>query len=181
MGDPVAARKHLFLVGLPGAGKSTVGRIVADTLGCAFVDFDDVIRREQKLEIADIFAQHGEKHFRALELELTKRVVADPPGVASPGGGWISREEVLAVAGTGTALIWLQVSPTAAVRRMGADSSLRPLLAGADPEHRLADLAAAREQLYARAGARINTELLSPQEVAADVVRLASSWGWSLG
>jgi shikimate kinase len=181
LGAPAEGRKHLFLVGLPGAGKSTVGALLAQALRCDFVDFDEVIQREAEMPISDIFARYGQEHFRELELQLTRRVCDGAPCVAAPGGGWITQEDSVAALGDRGAIIWLQVSPAVAVRRMGAGSLLRPLLAGSDPEDRLAALARVRDGLYARAGARINTELLSSQEVASSILPLASSWGWSLG
>ncbi|MBW8773298.1 MAG: AAA family ATPase, partial [Gemmatimonadetes bacterium] len=80
-------QRHLMLVGLPGSGKTTVGRIVAQRLNTGFVDFDQVLVRKQGMPIAQIFGLHGEQKFRQMEAQVADNALAGPPAIMAPGGG----------------------------------------------------------------------------------------------
>lgn len=80
---------HAILIGLPGAGKSTVGRRVAKSLDREFLDFDDEIARREGKSVAEIFSESGERYFRTLEMELTRSLAARSGMILAPGGGWI--------------------------------------------------------------------------------------------
>ncbi len=149
-GSPGAAR-HLVLVGLPGAGKSVVGRRVARFLDRPFVDLDRAIEEAAGRSVAAIFADEGEPGFRARERDATAALVDAPPSVIAPGGGWVLDPANPAVLRGRAVVAWLRVSPAAAVARMGAGIARRPLLAGDDPLARLVALAERREPLYAAA------------------------------
>jgi shikimate kinase len=170
---PVPDERHLVLVGLPGAGKTTIGRQVAARLDRPFVDFDEVIEAESGSSIAGLFASEGEAGFRRHEKELTARLVSVSAAVLSPGGGWITRESTAALLRPRSRLVWLQVSPAEAARRLGATASKRPLLSG-DPEVQLEELLRVRERYYVTADSSIDTELFSPQLLVEHVARLAS-------
>ncbi|MGQ0648602.1 MAG: shikimate kinase [Gemmatimonadaceae bacterium] len=172
---------HLALIGLPGAGKSTVARAVAAAIHRPLVDFDTEIERREGRPIADIFADSGEAHFRTLEAQLTRELVSSPSAVLDPGGGWVTQEKTVALIRPRTKLVWLRVSPGAALRRMGGNRSDRPLLMKGDPEGVLTRLAADRETSYSRADAAIDTELLTLQELVQQIAQLASLWGVPIG
>src|ERR1044072_6860459 len=97
--SPVSAadsrRPHLVLVGLPGAGKSTVGKAVAGRLGRTFFDFDLEIERRQGKTIAEIFGEKGEGHFRELERALTEELRLMGNMILAPGGGWVTSPDVV--------------------------------------------------------------------------------------
>lgn len=86
---------HLVLVGLPGAGKSTVGRAVARKLQRPFIDFDVELERRERKTVRELFAERGEPAFRALEVALTRELAATEPSVFAPGGGWITNPGVV--------------------------------------------------------------------------------------
>ena len=109
--NPVSAadsrRPHLILVGLPGAGKSTVGRGVAERLARTFLDFDLEIERRQGKTIAEIFGEKGEGHFRQLERALTEELRLMGNMILAPGGGWVSSPEVVGMLRPPGRLIYL--------------------------------------------------------------------------
>ena len=172
---------HLVLVGLPGSGKSTVGPLLANALGAPFLDLDAEIERRHGLTISQIFLQRGETLFRAMEHALTRELATKAGMVLSPGGGWMVNEANVALLRPPARIIHLEVSVATAVARLGSGIARRPLLAGPAAQDRLEALAAARTPLYSSADAAINTETLTPQEVATFGLRLASAWGWPIG
>ena len=140
---------HVVLVGLMGAGKSTVGRALAARLGRAFVDVDDEVERRAGCTVAELFGREGEAGFRAREADAVADVLAAPdPGVVATGGGAVlcarTREAL-----TGQATVWLRATPEVLAERLGATPGVdRPLLVDGDPVARLARLAEEREPLY---------------------------------
>ena len=148
---------HVFLCGLPGSGKSTLGPLLAAQLGLAFVDLDAEIERETGASVASLFGREGEAAFRARETSLARALADGPRRVIALGGGTLgSRAARLAVRRSGH-LLWLAASSALCVSRIG-DASSRPLLKG-DPAARLEALAAARDPLYARlADARLEAD-----------------------
>lgn len=159
------AHPHLVLVGLPGSGKSTVGARLARQLGRTFLDFDVEIARRQGMTIAEIFAQRGEASFRELEHALTREMSALEGMVLAPGGGWVVRPETVALLCPPAQLIYLRLSPGAAIRRMGKRIEARPLLQRSNPRGELELLLAARRSAYERADIVIDVESIYPQRV----------------
>jgi shikimate kinase len=156
---------HIVLVGLPGSGKTTVGRAAAKLAGKPFLDFDEEIVSRQGMSVAEFFAARGEPAFRALERQLTEELVGRPNAVVSPGGGWIATPGVVEIIRPPARLIYLRVSPETALKRLGADTDTRPLLAGRNPLADLSGLLARRREFYEDADAVIDTELVDIQEV----------------
>ncbi len=164
---------HLILIGLPGAGKSTHGRRVARRLQRPFIDLDRRIVQLAGRSIADVFEQDGEPAFRALERAATEALAREAPSVVAPGGGWMMDPRNVELVKPGATIVWLKVSPSAAVARMGHRIRLRPLLATGDPVANLATLLSRRRDRYAMADAVIDTEVLGWQGVVAAIAALA--------
>jgi shikimate kinase len=163
---------HVILVGLPGAGKTTVGRAVAETLGRSFLDFDEEVERREAMPIAQIFGAKGEHHFRALELRLTKELAKTSGMIVAPGGGWIANPDVVALVRPPAQIVYLRLRPETALARLGAQRSTRPLLMGPDPLAELKRLLASRAAAYETADATVSSELLPLQGVIDAVVNL---------
>ena len=174
-------RGHLVLVGLPGAGKSTVGRAVARKLRRPFLDFDVELEKREGKSVARLFAERGEAAFRTLEVALTRELVDAEPSVLAPGGGWITNPGMVELLRPPGCIIHLRVSPAGALKRLGSARVSRPLLMESDPATVLDRLWAARAGLYASADGEIDTEVVDFQRVAGKVVLLARSLDAGLG
>ncbi|MFE0461066.1 shikimate kinase [Kitasatospora sp. NPDC058965] len=158
----------VVLVGPPGAGKSTVGRLLAERLGVGFRDTDADIEERAGKPIPEIFIQDGEPHFRELERRAVAEALAGHPGVLALGGGAVmaeaTREEL-----RGRPVVFLEVAQADAVRRVGLDAP-RPLLA-VNPRQQWRELMERRRPLYLEvASAVVDTEGRTPEQVAEAVL-----------
>jgi shikimate kinase len=168
-------KKHVVLIGLPGAGKSAVGRVVAAELRAEFEDLDDAIVAAAGRPIPAIFTEAGEPAFRDLERTAMARALARPPHVIAAGGGWAAQPGNFEAAEALAVVIHLACAPETAAARV-ADGHDRPLLSG-DRVAALRRLHAERAASYARAERAVNTDGCTPAEVAHEVVQLARSLG----
>ncbi|MEV7343679.1 shikimate kinase [Streptomyces sp. NPDC093544] len=151
-----------------GVGKSTVGALVAERLGCVYRDTDDDIVGEQGRTIADIFVDEGEPVFRAIEKQAVKRALAEHDGVLALGGGAILDEETRALL-AGHQVVYLSMDVEEAVRRTGLNTA-RPLLA-VNPRRQWRELMDARRDLYTEvARAVVATDDRTPEEVTQAVL-----------
>lgn len=171
--------ERIFLIGPPGAGKTACGQALAQRLDCAFFDTDRIIESAQGCTVSEIFAAQGEAGFRALERELLENMRDVTPGgdrtVYATGGGlpvYNNNIELLRELGK---VVALTADLTVLVERVKATGA-RPLLAtgGADADKelqkRMANLLAERSPVYARAGYKIDTSGLNPEQVANEIV-----------
>jgi shikimate kinase len=170
----------VVLVGPPGAGKSTVGRLLADRLGVEFTDIDDLIVARAGRSISEIFITDGEQVFRKLEEREVAAAVAGRNGVLALGGGAVlsARSRDLL---RGRRVVFLSVGMAEGVRRTGL-STARPLLAGVNPRATFAALLEARLPLYREVSiTEVATDRRTPDEVTEDVlVAMQSCRGHSL-
>ena len=170
--DP--SEPHLILVGLPGCGKTTVGRAVAERTGRAFLDLDQEIEQREAKSIGELFAEKGELYFRKRERELTEELTLVGNMIVAPGGGWVADSEVVALVRPPSRLVYLKVNPETALERLGPMRAMRPLLVRPDPLGELNRLLAARKRAYESADEVIDTELYNLQRVIEKVMELAS-------
>ena len=166
---------HIVLVGLPGSGKSTVGRALAEATGRDFLDFDTEIERRAGSSVAEIFAARGEVYFRGLERQITEELRETGNFVLAPGGGWVANTDCLVLLRPPATVIYLQIQPDRALRRMASDVVSRPLLSRADPLAELTKLLTEREAAYLRADHTVRVDFLREKEVVALIVALAAS------
>lgn len=167
MGDRTS-RPVVVLIGAPGSGKSTVGRILAERLGVAFRDTDADVERQAGMPVADIFIEQGEERFRELERAAVRTALAEHDGVLALGGGAVlapQTQELLA----DHHVVYLEVGFAEAARRTGFDRS-RPLLIG-NPRAQLKALLEARLPVYERVGkVKVATDGRAPEEVAEEIL-----------
>jgi shikimate kinase len=157
----------LALVGLPGSGKSTVGRQLARRLDLPFIDADQVIEQRLGCSIREFFEREGESRFRDLETEVLDDITRQHPGVLSTGGGVVLRPRNRDILRERTQVFYLRTTPEEIYRRLRHDK-VRPLLQVADPMARLRDLLAQRDPLYAEVAHHI---IESPKPTIAGLVQ----------
>lgn len=150
----------IALVGMPGCGKSTVGRHLARQLGWRFVDTDAEAEREIGAPIRDFFEAQGEEAFRAIEQDIVDRVTRAQGSVIATGGGAVLREANRNALSSRTQVVYLRTSPEELFKRLRHDTQ-RPLLQVGDPLRRLRELFRVRDPLY-RATARYVIEIGRP-------------------
>ncbi|MCX2930321.1 shikimate kinase [Mycobacterium sp. CVI_P3] len=157
------------LIGLPGSGKSTIGRRLAKSLGVAMLDTDAAIEEKTGRTVADIFANDGEKEFRRIEEEVIRDALRTHDGVLSLGGGAVTTPGVRKAL-AGHTVVFLEISAAEGVRRTSG-STVRPLLAGPDHAEKYRTLMNQRVPLYRRvATIRVNTNRRNPGAVVRHIV-----------
>ena len=159
------------LMGMPGSGKSTIGRRLAKALGVSLLDTDVAIEERTGRSIADIFATDGEQEFRRIEEGVVRAALADHDGVLSLGGGAVTSPGVFDAL-AGHTVIYLEIGAREGVRRTGG-STVRPLLAGDEAEKysKFKALMAKRIPLYRRvATIHVDTNRRNPGAVVRHIL-----------
>ena len=159
----------ITLTGFMGSGKTTVGRVLADALGCPFLDLDDLIVKKAGKTIPEIFAQDGEPAFRQLEARLLRQTVekyAEGTVVLALGGGAVTTPASATLLHEKTVCIYLRATLETLLQRLSGETAGRPLADDA-----MAGRLAAREPLYEEtAHVIIDTDGLAPDEVADEII-----------
>jgi len=177
-GHPISRQlgtRSLVLVGLMGAGKSTVGRRLAQTLKLPFRDADHEIEAAAGMTIPEIFAIHGEDHFRDGERRVIARLLQEGPIVLATGGGAFMNEETRQRVTENGISIWLKADLDVLMRRVRKRST-RPLLQNPDPEGTMRRLMEVRHPVYATADITIDSHEAPHDKVVAEVVRALGDW-----
>jgi shikimate kinase len=169
---------HIFLVGFMGAGKSTVGRLLAERTGSPFIDLDEHIESSEGRTVQAIFAEDGEEEFREQEKKALQRVAQSGDSVVACGGGAVMGDENRATLKEAGCVVYLQVTPEEALARIG-DADSRPLLAG-DAGRVATSLLDARRSTYESvADVTIDTVGLRPTEIVEMICARLEPCGWS--
>jgi shikimate kinase len=173
--DLELARSHLgnrtvVLVGMMGAGKTSVGRRLAEKLGFAFVDADHEIEAAAGKSVPDIFADHGEAYFREGEKRVIARLLENPSQVLATGGGAFINPETRARIKDQAVSVWLKADLALLMKRISRRDN-RPLLQVDDPEAVLRNLIAARYPVYAEADFTVESRDVQHSQMVNDVIR----------
>ncbi len=167
--------KNVVLIGLMGSGKSTIGRLVAQSLGFEFVDTDHLVAETAHRTIPGIFAAEGESGFRTRETAALRSLLGRQASVIATGGGIVTVPENLPLLRQLGFVVWLNADPATLYQRT-SHSHDRPLLRNADPEATLRDLLTQRAPLYEQVcDMKITTDDFSTEEIAyglAETVRV---------
>ncbi len=162
-------RRNLIFVGLMGAGKSAIGRLVANQLGLSFVDTDHEIERVSRMSISELFATYGEAEFRALETRVIRRLLRSGPKVVSTGGGAFINEKTRRQIERGGISIWLKADLDVLWERVNKRDN-RPLLKTENPKQTLENLMNERYPIYQRANLTVVSRNVRADVVGAEVL-----------
>src|SRR5215510_7871682 len=162
-------KRSVVLVGMMGAGKSTIGRRLAARLRLPFLDADTEIETAAGMTIPEIFERHGEPHFRDGEARVIARLLEGGPAVLATGGGAFMREETRRRIGDKAVSIWLKAEADVLMRRVRRRAD-RPLLQTADPAATLDRLIAEREPVYRHADLTIWSRDLPHEKIVEECV-----------
>jgi shikimate kinase len=170
---------NIALIGFMGAGKTSVGRLVAEQLHFDYLDTDELIQSSTGRSITEIFKTDGEPAFRALEQQVVTELAGHKRTVICAGGGLPTNPQNLSSLKTHALIVCLWATPEKIWERVKHQTH-RPLLLGADPQLKIRELLTAREPFYKQADVLIHTDIRSVREVAQQVVhqfRLATVRG----
>lgn len=163
--------RHVALLGLRGAGKSTVGPLLGQRLALPFVELDACIERASGLRIGEIFQLHGESYYRTTERAELQRLLAGAPCVIAVGGGIVTDAESFAALRARTRTVWLRAAPQDHWQRVLAQGDTRPMADNAQAFADLRRILTQREGLYRQAEVVVDTSAQEPPRVAEAVVQ----------
>ncbi len=180
--EPVEARiprllggRTIVMVGMMGAGKSSIGRRLAARLGLSFVDADTEIEQAANATISEIFETHGEAYFRDGERRVIQRLLDGTPKVLATGGGAFINAETRAAIREAGVSVWLKADRDLILQRVRRRSN-RPLLKTPNPEATVDKLLADRDPIYAEADIHVQSRDVAHEIVIADILSALESW-----
>jgi shikimate kinase len=168
--------RSIVLVGMMGVGKSSIGRRLAARLGVPFVDADSEIEKAAGMNIADIFARHGEAYFRSGEARVIARLLDGGPQVLATGGGAVMNADTRAAIKAKGVSIWLSAELDVLMRRINKRKNDRPMLQTADPAATLRELLVAREPAYAQADLTVQSREVPHDAIVSEIMTVLATF-----
>jgi XRE family aerobic/anaerobic benzoate catabolism transcriptional regulator len=164
-------QRIIALIGLRGAGKTTIGKRLARALKRPFYELDRLIEKEAGLRLGEIFALHGETYYRRLEREVLSQFLSSgQPAVLATGGGLVTDRTTYETLKRGALTVWLKTTPEEHLDRVVAQGDRRPMAGAADPLAALRALLRDRQPLYSEATMTIETSARTPEEVTETIL-----------
>jgi shikimate kinase len=168
--------RSIVLVGMMGVGKSSIGRRLAARLGVPFVDADSEIEKAAGMNIADIFARHGEADFRSGEARVIARLLDGGPQVLATGGGAVMNADTRAAIKAKGVSIWLSAELDVLMRRINKRKNDRPMLQTADPAATLRELLVVREPFYAQADLTVQSREVPHDAIVSEIMTVLAAF-----
>lgn len=170
-------RQRICLIGLRGAGKSTLGAMLGQKLGLPFIEVNREIEEQSGMPVNEIMALYGQEGYRRLERQAVERVVAVADSVVlAVAGGIVSEPETFGYLLRNFHAVWLKATPEEHMRRVRAQGDERPMEGNPKAMDELRSILTSREVLYARAEAAISTSGKSEEETLAELVKLVKAF-----
>jgi shikimate kinase len=169
-------RRSIVLIGMMGVGKSSIGRRLGVRLGVPFVDADGEIEKAAGMNIADIFARHGETYFRSGEARVIARLLEGGPQVLATGGGAVMNADTRAAIKAKGVSIWLNAEFDLLMRRINKRKNERPLLQTADPAATLRQLLEERAPVYAQADLTVQSREVPHDAIVSEIMRALTAF-----
>ena len=162
--------RSIALIGMMGAGKSSVGRCLNRRTGLALHDTDEIVEATFGMSISEIFAKHGEKKFRTAETEALRRMRTEEQTIIITGGGIVLRQENVEILRSQAVIVWLDADEETLFARLSKKQN-RPLLQTKNPRKTFTQILGSRRPLYANiADVRVDTSVLTDEEVAVAIL-----------
>ena len=158
-------KKPIIIVGMMGVGKSTIGKILAQSLDKEFYDIDDNIEKKYNMKVYEIFENYGEKKFRDIEYKEIKSIQKNCNAVIATGGGAFTNKKNISILNMTGLTLWLDVSPLIITERLKKNASNRPLLKEVDIEKYINNLLIKRNPYYAKANLTVVSSQISKNEI----------------
>jgi XRE family aerobic/anaerobic benzoate catabolism transcriptional regulator len=170
--ERVSRKTIIALVGLRGAGKSSIGARLAQKLGTPFAELDALVEREASMSLAQVFSMHGESYYRRLEFDALKTILQKTkPMILATGGSIVTDPRTWSIVKHNCTTVWLKASPEVYWNRLLKQGDTRPMKNNPSAMAELRALLAAREPLYAQADYVVDTSGLSLTQAVAAVLR----------
>jgi XRE family aerobic/anaerobic benzoate catabolism transcriptional regulator len=180
MAEPSSRRGRLALVGLRGAGKTTLGQGAAQALGVPFVELDREIERASGMELSEIFSTHGQVMFRRLERQCLETIIKRfEQAVIATGGSLVTEPATYDLLLTSCFVVWLQATPDQHMDRVIAQGDLRPMAEGPRAMDDLKAILESRTPLYAKADAEVSTSGKTHAEALSALLECIGA-GWAV-
>jgi len=162
--------KSIVLIGMMGSGKSTLGKLLAQQLGLAFIDIDSVIEKKEQMSVSEIFAQKSEAYFREVEKSTILSVFKPENLVISLGGGAFENSETRDYLLQNAKVIYLKTTPQTIFERIKNDNS-RPLLYGKMSVEHISDIINKRKTNYESAHLTVETDNKTPAKIIREILK----------